>query len=128
MLHDVYYFNRFVLGIERTAPKRLAAPESGWLDMALREEVDELLASKSLEEDIDALIDLIYFAIGGLYRLGVSEDQAMKAFQIVHEVNMMKKAGVKPTRPQNGQVADAIKPDDLPDPLVEIRRMFQCEA
>lgn len=125
MLSDVYFFNKSILGINRPAPARLSEDEAGWLLMALREEVTELQDSKTLEEDVDALIDLIYFAIGGLCRLGLTKDQAKEAFKAVHRVNVMKKAGVKPSRPQNGSVADAVKPDDLPDPLVKIRRILE---
>jgi len=125
MLHEVYNFNQVLLGIRRLAPKRLDPAEARWLDMALQEELDELRASNSIEEDVDALIDLIYFAIGGLVRLGLSELQARKAFLAIHRVNMMKKAGVKPTRPQNGDVADAIKPDGLSDPLASLREILK---
>lgn len=124
MINDVYYFNGTVLGIAPKVVGRLPLAERTWLQAALLEEVAEFKASTSLEEDVDAIIDLIYFAIGGLYRLGLTEQQAMMAFMAVHDVNCQKKLGVKPTRPNDGSVADAIKPDDLPDPLVKIREIL----
>lgn len=124
MIRDVYYFNETVLGIAPKVVGRLPLAERAWLQAALYEEVTELKASTSLEEDVDAIIDLIYFAIGGLYRLGLTEQQAMMAFMAVHDVNCRKKLGVKPTRPNDGSVADAIKPADLPDPLVKIREIM----
>jgi predicted HAD superfamily Cof-like phosphohydrolase len=53
----------------------------------MSEEIDELRQSKNLEDQIDAVIDLIYFAIGTLVEIGVEPSEA---FEIVHQSNMSK--------------------------------------
>ena len=53
----------------------------------MKEEIDEFAASKTIEEQADAMIDLIYFALGTLVEMGVKPD---KLFDIVHEANMSK--------------------------------------
>ena len=53
----------------------------------LQEEVDEFIRSTSLEEQVDAIIDLIYFALGTMVELGVD---ATPVFHLVHRANMTK--------------------------------------
>ena len=43
----------------------------------LREELEELEDANCVNEQIDALCDLIVIATGGLYKLGVNPDMAM---------------------------------------------------
>lgn len=51
------------------------------------EEIDEFRNSKNIVEQADAIIDLMYFAIGALVEMGIEPD---KLFDIVHEANMSK--------------------------------------
>lgn len=77
------------------------------LPVFIEEELNELkqaINNQDVPETADALVDLIYFALGGLHQLGVD---ANKAFEIVHQANMTKKCGVKPSR---GLEGDATKP------------------
>jgi hypothetical protein len=53
----------------------------------LQEEVEELRAATTLEDQCDALIDIIYFALGGFAEVGV---RPHKIFEIVHASNMQK--------------------------------------
>lgn len=53
----------------------------------MREEVDEFLSSDTIIDQADAMIDLIYFALGTLVEMGV---QPEKLFDIVHRANMTK--------------------------------------
>lgn len=119
MVPQVVYFNRDILGVVRTSPALLSDAEAAWLHAALKEEADEFIeacSQKDLVESVDALIDSIYFAIGGLHRLGLSQDQIYKCFDAVHAANLQKKLGVKTTRPNDGSVADGIKPPDFVPP------------
>lgn len=60
------------------------------------------------EEAVDALIDLTVFALGTLAIAGVDIQQA---WDEVHDANMSKIRGIKPTRPDTGGW-DLIKPED----------------
>lgn len=51
------------------------------------EEIDEFISSNDVYEQADAMIDLIYFALGTLVEMGIEPD---KIFSIVHEANMSK--------------------------------------
>lgn len=129
MISEVVYFNRQILGVVRPTPKLLEKPEALWLTGALDEEVSEFAVAHErdgdLVESVDALIDLIYFAIGGLYRLGLDEAKIEKCFAAVHQANLQKKLGVKASRPQDGTVADAIKLPDFKSPSEAISKILQ---
>lgn len=53
----------------------------------LNDEVDEFRRAADLTEQADAMIDIIYFAIGGLVEMGIKPD---RLFDIVHQANMSK--------------------------------------
>lgn len=124
MIDEVVYFNREVLGISPRYPDKLVNAEKQWLLQALQEEVEELRDAGSVAESVDALIDLIYFALGGLYRHGLLEDDIRGCFTAVHSANLMKKRGVKASRPQDGSVADAVKPEGWKDPVHTIQEIL----
>lgn len=56
---------------------------ASWID----EEVRELLAATTIEDQVDAYIDVIYFAIGGLVEIGVAPGEI---WNLVHGANMAK--------------------------------------
>ena len=121
MIKEIFSFNRDVLGISPLLfPRRLPETERAWLLAALAEECEEFGSSRSIEDDVDSLIDLIYFAVGGLYRHGLTEEQAARCFQAVHSANWEKKLGVVESRPNDGTVADAVKPSGWADPKIAI--------
>lgn len=51
------------------------------------EEINEFKEAKSLDEQADAMIDLIYFALGTMVEMGVKPEEL---FDIVHRANMSK--------------------------------------
>ncbi len=67
---------------ELLPPDRIAA-RAEWM----REEIDELLEAETIAEQADAMIDLIYFALGTLVEMGV---RPQPLFDIVQEANMSK--------------------------------------
>ena len=85
-----------------------------WLQLRIAqlvEELDELKKAhykRDAEEVIDALIDLIVFALGTLDILRVDID---KAFDVVMAANMSKVPGIKPGRDNPSNSPDLIKPD-----------------
>jgi predicted HAD superfamily Cof-like phosphohydrolase len=92
-------------------PDRVAE-RAGWL----REEVAELEEAATVEEQADAMIDLIYFALGTLVEMGV---RPARLFDIVHEANMQKlwPDGKPRKRPEDGKV---LKPPTWQDPEPKI--------
>ena len=127
MISEVVYFNRELLGVVREKPKVLSGGEFDWLYGALTEELwefDTAHGEQDLPGSVDSLLDLIYFAIGGLHRLGLSEAQISASFQAVHQANLTKRRGVKASRPQDGTVADAVKPEGFTNPEEKIREIL----
>ena len=53
----------------------------------MREELEEFCQAASIHDQADAMVDLIYFALGTLVEMGVRPG---KLFDIVHEANMKK--------------------------------------
>lgn len=104
----VEQFNKEIIGIDRPRIQRMDTAEEEWLSKALTEEIEEFKAASSIVHQVDALLDLIYFAAGGLTRLGFPAEASMVMFQAVHKANMAKKKGIKETR---GHELDAVKPE-----------------
>ena len=123
---DVVEFNKEIIKLEPTEylnPERLQ-----WFKTTINEELGEFEeanekykmdyeASKKITVDpdalladkvdmIDAVMDLIYFALGRLYEIGCSEDDFAAMWNAIHHANMTKVRGNK----GRGSDADAIKP------------------
>lgn len=131
MIKSIYEFNTELLNVQTGTPRLLERAEFNWLNSALLEEIGELHTARdaeSITESVDSLLDLAYFAIGGCVRMGLTAEQIEECFQTVHNANMEKKMGVKESRPQDGSIADAIKPSDwmAPEELME-RIIFRKE-
>ena len=127
IVNQVCTFNRELLGIKRPNPALLPDEEANWLKQALTEEIkefDDAHRSGELVPTIDALVDLIYFAIGGLYRCGLNPMMIDACFEVVHDANMQKRKGQKATRPTDGSVADAVKSEVWADPAPLIKSII----
>ena len=123
---DVIDFNRKIIKLEPTPylnPERLQ-----WFKNTINEELGEFEeanekyktdyeASKKITVDpdklledqadmIDAIMDLIYFALGRLYEIGCSEDDFAAMWDAIQHANMTKVRGNK----GRGSDDDAIKP------------------
>ncbi|WP_124727389.1 HAD family hydrolase [Staphylospora marina] len=83
----------------------------------MKEELEEFRRARSVEEQADAMIDLMYLALGTLVEMGV---RPKALFDIVHEANMGKlwPDGKPRRRESDGKV---IKPPDWKDPMPKIR-------
>ena len=92
--------------------KDRAAKRYAWM----KEEIDEFIESNAIEDQADAMIDLIYFALGTMVELGVKPE---KIFDIVHDANMSKLGSDgKPIFNEMGKVA---KPAGWQDPQPKIK-------
>lgn len=93
-------------------PKR-ALSRAKWMN----EEVAEFLVAEDIYEQADAMIDLIYFALGTMVEMGLEPDEL---FAIVQQANMAKlwPDGKPHYNPKDGKV---IKPATWEDPAPKIR-------
>ena len=109
-------FARNIMGVEApTLPTRLSPNRKTWAGRAFREEVQEFEDAETMEDEVDAIIDLIYFAAGRLHEMGVDGGAH---FQEVHRPNMRKVRGTLQKRSHGLGVEgyDAVKPDDWTGP------------
>lgn len=105
-------FNQRVLGIDPRELGPMSEPEFKATIKAFLEEVEELEEAHQHHDfigQIDAVVDLIYFAYGALYKMGLTAKQILDISQAVHDANMEKKLGVVAKR--GNPLGDAVKPE-----------------
>ncbi len=89
----------------------------------LREEVDEFCEAETAFDQADAMIDLIYFALGSLVEMGVDP---RPLFEIVHGANMKKLwPDGKPHYDPDGKV---IKPQGWQNPGPQLREELRRQG
>ncbi len=93
--------------------KKRALSRAKWMT----EEVAEFLVADNIYEQADAMIDLMYFALGTMVEMSLEADEL---FAIVQKANMSKLwADGKPHyNPKDGKV---IKPEGWEDPFPKIK-------
>jgi hypothetical protein len=74
----------------------------------LQEELDEMKKADNADDVVDALIDLCVVAIGTLDAFDVDSE---KAWAAVYDANIVKKVGIKESRPNPLGLPDLIKPE-----------------
>lgn len=114
----VYQFNTELLGIKDREKGLLSDKEIKYAESAILEELHEFAVAHDIKDyvgAIDAAIDLAYFSVGFLVRLGLNLDEIKGCMKVVHEANMEKKAGIQKKRGGPG-VIDATKPDGWVSP------------
>ncbi|SRR5579862_488887 len=114
--HDLVMHFHSSFGIPiGSVPTHLATDRVIGRSRWLVEEVKEFGTAPSLLEQADALIDIIYLALGGLVEIGVRPDAL---FKIVHQSNMTKlNADGRPVLSEDGKVR---KPSNWQSPSVEL--------
>ena len=120
MFKKVEDFNKNIIGIDRKVGP-MPEDEQSWFVGAIEEEVDEFrdaCINQDFPSQIDAVIDIIYFACGAMTRMGVNHTMSEDMFNAVHECNMRKIKGVKDRVVKNNN--DAIKPEDWVSPEIRI--------
>ena len=106
---DVLAFRKKIGLPIATSPQNFVTPEDGgfWRRF-LQEELNEFERAKDnkdLGEQFDALLDLVYVAMGAAAVLGLPWQEG---WDRVHAANMQKEPGVKPGRSGH---PDAVKPE-----------------
>lgn len=128
-LEDVKRFQLEVLGLDVPAqPTELKRDRFTFAKTALQEELNEFIdayeSNAGLPEQADALIDLVYFALGRLLEMGIPPGPA---FAEVQAANMRKKRG----RTKRGHALDAAKPENWKGPdyewLISLTRQ-ECDV
>lgn len=91
-------------------PKLLSAARVEKRYAWMLEEINEFKEAGSINEQADAIIDLIYFCLGALVEMGIKPDNL---FEIVHQANMAKIWDDGKPRYNDGKV---VKPPTWKDP------------
>lgn len=99
-------------------PRQMTADEAKFRLTCLREEVDELeeaIKGSDLEKQFDAIIDLVYFALGTAYRQGLP---FQRGWQRVHAANMAKELSSKANPSKRSFQMDVVKPKGWEPPVL----------
>lgn len=123
---QVVEFNQRVLKIDQREVDMLKPKEFEISMKCLQEELDEFeeaFESGDIIGCIDAIIDLKYFAVGVMYKMGLTPENMKLCMTAVHEANMEKKLGVVAKRATDG-VADAVKPEGWVSPEERIANIL----
>lgn len=116
--HKVKEFQEQVLGVKPQGKGLLDESVMSLSVEHLHEEIGEYIEAHQVKDfigAIDAQIDLIYYAIGNLHKLGLTPEEMHKCFSAVHDCNMTKAKGVNAKR-GDGIAPDAVKPTDWVGP------------
>lgn len=117
-MHEKFGVNKVVNTFDDEKLKKFLEFRIG----CLQEELDELKESKTADDAVDALIDLIVFAIGTLDSYGVD---SYEAWDRVLEANLVKEVGIKEGRINPWGLPDLIKmPGWVPPTHVDNTGLF----
>lgn len=125
---DVVDFNTRVLNIEQRPLNTLSQAEFDISQKCLQEEVDEFVEAYKngdIITTIDSVVDLMYFGVGVLYKMGLDAEQISAVCSAVHDANMEKKLGVVAKR-GDGSAADAVKPEGWVGPEERIGHILDA--
>lgn len=101
------------------APSALSAERRNVRADWMREEVQEWVEANDPVDQADAMIDLIYFALGSLVELGIKPQEL---FDVVHQANMAKLW--EDGRPRYDATGKVIKPEGWRDPDDALREVI----
>ena len=86
----------------------------------MKEEINEFIEATDVIDQADAMIDLIYFALGTMVEMGV---EPAKLFEIVQNANMSKLwEDGKPHYREDGKI---IKPDTWKNPYPKLKKCIE---
>lgn len=92
-------------------PRQLPDDLQGFRSKFMQEELDEYeeaVGEEDLEKQFDALIDLVYVAIGTAYLQGFPFN---KGFELVQIANMAKVRALRESESKRGSTYDVVKPE-----------------
>jgi len=117
---QVKEFHRAFKSPESGIPVLMTEERSKQRAEFMLEEVREFTESETIYDQADAMIDLIYFALGTLVEMGV---KPKKIFDIVHNANMSKLWDDGKARYREGD-GKVIKPPSWEDPFPKIKEVI----
>lgn len=94
-------------------PRKLDKEERNFRIQAMREELEEYASATTLVDEYDALLDLMVFAVGTLYRQGLP---LLSGYQLVMSANMRKEVGANKGKSRGEFKADLRKPQGWTSP------------
>jgi len=109
-VHDIEYMHR-KFGVNPVVREFDKEKLKSFLEFRikfLQEELDEMKKADNADDVVDALIDLCVVAIGTLNAFDVDSE---KAWAAVYDANIVKKVGIKESRPNPLGLPDLIKPE-----------------
>lgn len=112
-VEQVIDFNEQIIGVGQREIGLLSDKELEYAIKAIDEEKQEFFQAHHQQDVIgavDAVIDLMYFGIGFLRRMGLNADQISLCMTAVHVANMEKKLSTSVHKRVEG-VPDASKPE-----------------
>lgn len=113
----IFDFNERVINLpESIALNPLTDNQYDWTQKFCREELaefEEAYRTQNIVDMVDAILDLVYGALGTLKKMGLTREQAYACMMEVHRANMTKKRGVVERR---GSQEDATKPVEFVPP------------
>jgi predicted HAD superfamily Cof-like phosphohydrolase len=112
-------FNHPVKGTPTFMEEDRAMKRSKWMI----EEIDEFLEAEDVNEQADAMIDLIYFALGTLVEIGVKPQALM---DIVQDANMSKLW--EDGNPRYNELGKVIKPEGWQDPYNKLQAEIEKQS
>ncbi len=118
MFDEVEKFNHEVIGINRKPGTIEDQTEFNWCIGTIREELDEFIEAHDQQDfiaELDSVIDLLYFGVGFMTRMGIPAYVSKEIFYAVHTANMTKNRGMKEERDVTHDL-DAVKPIDWESP------------
>jgi len=113
LLEDIEKFHEKFGREYRDYPRHLCKKEKEFRVTCLKEECREYEQATTMEEELDAIVDLVYFALGTAYRHGFPFYQA---WEKVHAANMKKIAAKRDEDSKRGNKLDIIKPEGWEPP------------
>ena len=115
MFDDIKSFHQ-KYGIDYDGPPRKLPAELLRLRRSrLWEELIEYIDADTLEDQFDALIDLVYIALGTAYLQGFPFDEGWRR---VHEANMKKVRAERSEQSRHGSTFDIVKPAGWTAPVL----------
>lgn len=125
MFKMVEDFNKNIIGVNRELGPIQDETEYKWGINAIHEELSEWQQAREDGDfigEIDAVMDIIYFSMGFLTRMGIPHEQSKSIFEAIHRANMEKKLGTK-NRVFTHSL-DAIKPNNWVPPEERIANIL----
>ena len=104
------------------SPTLLSSKVLSFQTRCMLEEISELMLAhekEDLVEAADAIVDLVYLAVGTAHAMGLPFE---RLFDIVHNANLRKVPGAT----SRGVEQDAMKPEDWVGPEQEIKELLKC--